>query len=184
MIIAMISCGGNKDRKGNTSDSTKSQVKDAIVNTVKAGTLDDAKQLISKFMIKGADYAKLTNSLKPTLADANALFAKEEYAKKAFDYITKIFEQINKKKDYIQPKDGEIGYTVIPATVKDIKEGTGNASEFPGGYKKISSKLKDNNNIYLIKFLKKGEKDGSTFHSLVFVNNHWVIFFKVWKGLR
>jgi hypothetical protein len=184
IMSAFISCGGSSEKKDNSIDSTKIQKKDTVVSTVKPGSLDDAKLLIAKFFEKGADYAKLTNSLKPTLEDAKSICVKETDAKKINDYITKAYEQGNSKKNYIQPKDGQTENEIIPATVKEIKEGKGNAASFPGGYKEISAKLKDDVTLYVFKFFKKGQKEGVTYNGLTYVNNHWVVFLKLWKAFK
>ncbi len=184
IIFIMSSCGGSDKKDKNSSDSSKTLKKDSVENAIKAGTIDDAKKLVGKFMEKGVDYDKLTISLKPTIEDAKALFTKEGDAKKAFNYVAKAFDQIEKAKEYIQPKADQNDYILLSATLKEIKEGKGDGVEFQGGYKKVIQKFKDDVVLYIFKFVKKGETQGMTYHGLTYVNNHWVILFKVWKAFK
>jgi hypothetical protein len=182
-LISMItSCGGAYKNNKTLTDSTKVPAKTAIVNKILPGSVEDAKLAIGKFMAKGADYKKLTNNLKPAIADAKALFITEEDAIDAMAYVNKIYKQEDKKQDYIEPKTNQTDVVIYSATVKDIKADNRKAYEFPGGYKKVSSRLKENMTIYMFEFAKKGEKYGTQYHFLVYVNNHWVMFSKIWKA--
>ena len=90
-------------------------------------------------------------------------------------------------KEYIKPKAEQNDFFVISATAKQLKEKEWKGEiydYFPGGYHKVAPMLKDDANIYLFKFVKKGEKSGMRFDGLTFVNNHWVIFPKLWRAFE
>jgi hypothetical protein len=72
---------------------------------------------------------------------------------------------------------------VESATQAQLKSGKVNAKDF-GGLKLIASRLADNTTFYVFKFVKKGAKEGLNHYSLTYVNNHWVIFLKVWKAFK
>ncbi|MEI6765872.1 MAG: hypothetical protein WCM76_09545 [Bacteroidota bacterium] len=180
-VIALTSCHSTEKKAIVNTDSIAAAAKDSA-SLKQSGTLDGAKQLMARFMAKGADYAALTNSLKPTIEDAKAIFIKAEDAEIAFKYATKTFKKINKKGDFIKPKDSvQQNFVILSATAKELKENTGNAKEFTGGMLKIAPKLKDDISFFERKFVKKSPKDGMNFNGLTFVNNHWVMFFKLWK---
>ena len=65
MIIFFSSCGGSGKKGNPANDTTKTHAVDTTIKAAVPGSLDDAKQLVAKFMIKGADYASLTEILKP-----------------------------------------------------------------------------------------------------------------------
>jgi len=183
IAIMLFSCKGHGKKDVPSTDSTKTVAKDSTVKAATPGTIDDARQLVAKFMVKGADYTALTENLKPTLEDAKALFKKEADAQKAFTYISKAYASIEKSKDYIRPTVIQTDYIVIAATQADLKSGKVNARDF-GGLKLIASRLNDNVTFYIFKFVKKGAKEGLNHYGLTYVNNHWVIFLKVWKAFK
>ncbi len=183
LAVILFSCKGHGKKDTTGADSTKTAAKDTTVKAATPGTLDDAKQLVAKFMAKGADYTALTENLKPTLEDAKAIFKKDADAQKAFTYISKAYASIEKSKDYIRPTVIQTDYIVIGATQADLKSGKVNAKDF-GGLKLIASRLNDNVTFYIFKFVKKGAKEGLNHYGLIYVNNHWVIFLKVWKAFK
>lgn len=184
IAIMLFSCKGHGKKDVSVTDTTKTVTKDTTAKAVTPGTIDDAKQLVAKFMAKGADYPALTENLKPTLEDAKAIFRKEADAQKAFTYISKAYAQIEKSKDFIRPTTIQTDYIVIGATQAELKSGKGNATTFPGGFKAIAPRLADNVTFYIFKFVKKGAKEGLNHYGLIYVNNHWVIFLKVWKAFK
>jgi hypothetical protein len=181
----LMSCGGGDKKDNANSDSTKGITKDAK-NEI-PGTLDGAKQLVAQFLDKKANYETLTKNLTPTMEDAKAIFQKEADAKTAYDFMADFYKKILDKKQYIQPNPGQDDYFVVPATGKELKKKKWKGEiydYFPGGYHKVGEMLKDDATIYLFKFVKKGEKDGMRFEGLTFVNNHWVMFPKVWRAFE
>lgn len=143
------------------------------------GTEEGAKQLLSDFLKPGADYAKLSAALKPTSADYQAVFATAEMAKKAEEVYTKLWEVVGR--DPIKPKEGQTELKMWKATTDDLKEGKGNANEFPGGYKRAAAHLKSGLTLYRWKFVKPGETLGMAFDGLYHVNGHWVLMPKPWR---
>jgi hypothetical protein len=183
LAVMLFSCKGHDKKDISATDSTKTTTKDTTVKAASPGTIDDAKQLVAKFFVKGADFAALTESLKPTIDDAKALFKKETDAQKAFTYITNAYISIEKSKNYISPATIQTDYIVESATQAQLKSGKLNAKDF-GGLKLVANRLNDNVTFYVFKFVKKGAKEGLNHYGLTYVNNHWVIFLKVWKAFK
>ena len=183
MAILLFSCKGHGKKDTNATDSTKTTTKDTTVKAAVPGSIDDAKQLVAKFFVKGADFSALTESLKPTIDDAKALFKKDADAQKAFTYISKAYASIEKSKDFIRPTTIQTDYIVEAATTADLKGSKVNTKDF-SGLKLIASRLTDNVTFYIFKFVKKGAKEGLNHYSLTYVNHHWVIFLKVWKAFK
>ena len=143
------------------------------------GTREGAQQLIAEFLKPGVDQAKMTQALKPTKEDYQAVFI-ESMAAKAEEGYQPLW---NSAEAVIKPKEGQTEKKVYSATVEDLKNGTGEADQFPGGYQKVVSSLKPGLTFYAFKFVKPGEELGMSFDGLVYVNNHWVIFPKPWRAL-
>ncbi|MEZ4463477.1 MAG: hypothetical protein R3F60_28240 [bacterium] len=143
------------------------------------GTEAGAKELLTKLLDPGADHAALSKALRPTKADYEAVYGKDAAEKLEATYGP-AWEQ---GKLVIKPNDGQTELKLWSASAEELKAGTGNAGEFPGGYKKIADKLQAGVTIYRFKFVKPGESLGMAFDGLVHVNGHWVIMPKPWRAL-
>jgi len=138
---------------------------------------NEAKLVLNKFLEPNADYLTLTNALRPTEADYKAYFSNGSW-KTAMNKYNQLWD---KYPFAIKPNEGQTELLLWPATVEDIKYGTGNSSKFPGGYKMIADKIESGHIIYRFKFVKPGKTIGMAFDGLVKVNGRWVIFPKPWR---
>lgn len=144
-----------------------------------AKTVDDAKKHLAKFLEKGVDQHKLLREMAPTDADLKAIFADDVFDKAKAHY----------EKMFAEPgsgsltKEGQTELLVWAATSEELKEGTGDAGKFPGGYKKVADKLKPGLTFFRFKFVKPGETLGMAFDGLTYVNDRWVMVPKPWRAL-
>ncbi len=146
------------------------------------GTEEGAKQLLAEFLKPGTDHGKLSASLKPTSADYAAVFATKEMATKAETVYAQLWTVV--EKDPIKPKEGQTELKVWKATTDELKAGTGEAGNFPGGYKSAAPHLKSGLTVYRWKFVKPGETLGMAYDGLYHVNGHWVLMPKPWRITR
>lgn len=146
------------------------------------GTEEGAKALLAELLKPGADNAKLSASLKPTSADYAAVFASAEMAKKAETTYAGLWAAV--EKDPIKPKEGQTELKVWKATTDELKAGTGDSNNFPGGYKSAAPHLKSGLTVYRWKFVKPGETLGMAYDGLYHVNGHWVLMPKPWRITR
>src|SRR5690606_9226881 len=87
-------------------------------------------------------------------------------------------------KAVIKPKPGQTEVKVWSATGADLANGTGNAVEFPGGYKKIAKHLAPTVLFFRFKFVEAGKETGTAYDGLAFINGHWVIAPKPWRAIE
>ena len=135
--------------------------------------------MLAEFMKPGADHFGLSKQLKPTTADYKALFDAPTAAKIDGVY-TKEWDAGNM---IVSAKPGQTELKLASATTAELKAGTGNASEFPGGYRMIGPHLVGKHVWYRFKFVEPGKESGMTFDGLVHVNGHWVLVPKPFRGL-
>jgi len=160
-----------RENKGKATNTiAKTTQKDTKLNP-------EAKKLLLKFLKPGADYTNLTKSLRPTEADYKAYFANNSWQ----DAMKKYNELWDKYPITIKPREGQTKLLLWAATVEDIKYGTGDSSQFPGGYKMIIDRIETGHVIYKFKFVKPDKTTGMSFDGLVKVNGKWVIFPKPWR---
>ncbi len=152
------------------------------------GTAEGIKQLANMFLDAKEDKMALTLKLKPSSDDCKALFNNADIAKKAFDTYTEAFKELEQGKMAIGPKSSDQTETIITgATTEELlkTEWTGAIYDnFPGGYHRVAQYLNPNLTIYQVKFVKPGERSGMRFDGFVYVNNHWVIFPKMWRVIK
>ncbi len=140
----------------------------------------EAKAVVAELARPGADAAALSKKLRPTPADYAAVF-EGDLAKLAQVSYGKFWDS---GQVVIEGKPGQTETIVFSATVEELRAGTGNAKEFPGGYSKIAPMMKAGLRVYAFKFLEPGKTLGMAYDGLIFVNGHWVIFPKPWKFAR
>jgi hypothetical protein len=144
------------------------------------GSEDSARTLLTQFVVPSADHAALTRSLRPTKNDYKALFdaptASKVESAQAKDWSS--------NKAVIKPKTGQTEVKLWSATGTELANGTGNAKEFPGGYKKIAKHLAPNAVFFRFKFVETGKETGTAYDGLAYVNGHWVITPKPWRALE
>lgn len=135
------------------------------------GTEEGAKALLAQFVAADADHVALTRSLKPTTNDYKALFDSET-AKKVETGQSKDWAS---GKAAVRPKQGQTEVKLTSATGADIASWSGNAKEFPAGYKKIGKHLSPTVTFFRFKFVEPGKDTGTAYDGLAYVNGHWVI---------
>ncbi len=141
------------------------------------GTADGAKALLGEFLKPGADRPGLTRALKPTAADYAAVFEGDNATKAAAGY-EKLWSD-PRAVIGAAPENNQL--LVWSATTDDLKAGTGDSGNFPGGYKQAASTFKAGITLYRWKFVKPGEKLGMAYDGLAYVNGHWAWFPKPWR---
>lgn len=141
------------------------------------GTEEGARAFLTDIRKPGADAKAMTASLKPQGADYAAVF-EGELARKAEAEYAKLWSDPSA---VIGAKAENSELKLWKATSDEIKAGSGNAREFPGGYQKISAQLKPGVTWYRWKYTKPGEDLGMAFDGLTYINGHWAWFPKPWR---
>lgn len=144
------------------------------------GNEDGARALLSQFVAPNADHHALTRSLRPTTSDYKTLFD----AKTAAKIEAAQAKDWDSNKAVIKPKPGQTEIKIWSATGSDLAKGTGNAKEFPGGYKKVAKHLAPAVLFFRFKFVEAGKETGTAYDGLAFVNGHWVIAPKPWRAVE
>lgn len=143
------------------------------------GTRDEARALIEDMMRPAADLKAISKKLQPTTADYKAVLVGDAATKAEAAY----------KKDWeagrivIAWKAEQSDLKLFSAKVEEIAAGQGDGEDFPAGYKKVTAQFKPGTTIYAWKFVRPGEKLGTEYDGLIWVNNHWVWIPKPWKAL-
>jgi hypothetical protein len=144
-----------------------------------AGTAAGAKALVTELAKPGVDAAALTKQLRPTLADYKAVFD----AKAAANLDAVYSPEWERGSFVVSARPGQTEVRISSATVADLKANNDKAKEFPGGYAKVASHLVGNATIYRFRFVEPGQEQGMAYDGLVYVNAHWVLIPKPWRGL-
>lgn len=183
--LTLAGCGGatNTITSTNTASTNAASAPTArsgggaTTASTHPATEEGAKALLAEFVEPGADHAALSQQLRPTKADYDAVF-EPDLAAKAESVYGPAWEggQL-----VIAPKPGQTEVKVYSATSDELKSWTGNAEEFPGGYKDVAAQLKPGVKIYGFRFVEPGESLGMAYDGLVNVNGHWRIFPKPWR---
>lgn len=127
-----------------------------------------------------AKRAALATALKPERADYDAVFTPDVAEKVAAAYVS----AWSGGDPGIGPKAGQTEVLVWKATTEELRAATGDAAEFPGGYKTAAAKLQPGVVFHRFKFVKPGETTGMAYDGLVFVHGHWRMFPKPWRALE
>ncbi|MFW5738905.1 MAG: hypothetical protein ACOC1F_00920 [Myxococcota bacterium] len=143
------------------------------------GTEEGAMALVQAFLEPDADTAAMTRSLRPSTEDYGDIFVDDVLT----EVRSKYEERWNEGKYEIKAKEGQTKVLMWKATTEELREGTGDSSDFPGGYKKVADKLEPGLTFYRFKFVKPDDKHGMTYDGLVFVNGHWVIVSKPYRAM-
>jgi hypothetical protein len=132
------------------------------------GSLDDANQLLAKFLTPGANYRALTQPLQPGLGDLRAIF-NQPFADRAFRYYSRLWSADTA----IAPKPGQTE-VLVRAETSDRLRMLGGSDHLPGGYEKIAGEFRPGLTIYSWAFLAPGSNFGMAYNALYYVNGHWV----------
>jgi hypothetical protein len=157
---------------------TKASERNASQHTT-AAHFKSAKHLLSEFVKSDADHHALTSALRPRAKDYAAVF-KEPFATR--------LEQTNKNlwggDALIRPKPGQTELKITVATSDDLLAGGPVLKAFPGGYERVTSKMKAGVPIAVFRFVAPGQSAGLRFDGLVYVNGRWVLMPRPWRALE
>ncbi|MDB4998562.1 MAG: hypothetical protein JWM74_5994 [Myxococcaceae bacterium] len=138
-----------------------------------------AKSLVSEFLKPGVDAAALSKQLRPASADYKAVFDAATAAK-----IDAVYSpEWDKGSFVVQARPGQTEVKISSATVADFKAANEKAKDFPSGYAKLAPRLVGASTIYRFRFVEPGQEQGNAYDGLVYVNGHWVLIPKPWRGL-
>ena len=143
------------------------------------GTAAGAKALVSEFVKPGVDAPALTKLLRPTAADYRAVFD----AKAAANLDAVYSPEWERGTFVVIAKPGQTEVKISSATVADLKANNDKAKDFPGGYAKVATHLVGSATLYRFRFVEPGQEQGNAYDGLVFVNGHWELIPKPWRGL-
>ena len=130
-------------------------------------------------MKPGADTAALSKQLRPTSADYKSLFDAATAVKLDAVYS----KEWDRGSFVVTPAQGQTEVKVVSATVADFKAATPKTKDFPGGYTKIASHFIGAGTIYRFHFVEPGKEAGNSYDGLTYVNGHWALIPKPWRGL-
>lgn len=147
------------------------------------GTKDGARALVGEFMKPGADLKRLTMDLRPSKEDYRSFYADETTAGRAETYFDKLWSSGTA---VVAPKEGQSELKLYSATTEEMRDMTGESTEFPSSLNALASSdnLKPNLTIYAFKFVKPGEDSGMAYEGLTHINGHWRLFPKPWRFLE
>lgn len=173
VLSASLLPGCGKDSKSDSRESGAAGVSAAEY----PGTLAGAKALLGEFLKPSTDRGALTAGLRPEAKDYMAVFEDSAFAAAAATYYEKAWSG----GVTIKPNPGQTELLVWSATTEDLKAGTGDSKNFPGGYAAVSGKFRKGLTVYRFKFVKPGDTMGMAYDGLIHVNGHWRIFPKPWR---
>ena len=142
----------------------------------------DAFQYLETFLHASLETRKnLSHSLKPTEKDIKAVFPDTIDQRKVMEHIKQVFEEdkftITLRKEHQQLK-------VWSASISDFKNNATHAIVFPSAFLKVVEKLNPALTFHRFKFVAKGNEAGAAYEGLTKVNDHWVIFPKIWEPFK
>jgi hypothetical protein len=143
------------------------------------GTAAGAKALVSEFVKPGIDAAALTKQLRPTTADYKAIFDASAATRIDATYSP----EWDRGTFVVAARPGQTEVKLSAATVADLKANNDKAKDFPSGYVKLASHLVGNTTLYRFRFVEPGQEQGNAYDGLAYVNGHWVLVPKPWRGL-
>ncbi len=142
--------------------------------------IPEARRLLGQFLDEGDHHASMTKKLRPTEADYRAYFTADSWqmAMQAYDQL---WDQMPFA---IKPNPGQTKLLLWKATTEELKNRTGDAEQFPGGYFNVIHRIKPGHTIFRWKFVKPGKTIGMAFDGLVYINGAWKVFPKPWRALK
>lgn len=143
------------------------------------GSEAQARVLLRKFLQPGADRAALTWALRPTEAEIRAV-----YAEPLGSQLVRLYGQMFQPGVKLDPKPDYTDLYVVRATTQQLTRGDAVLRDFPGGYKDVLAYMQGEYPIVRFKFVRPGETSGLAFDGLIFINGHWVLMPKPWRGLQ
>lgn len=142
----------------------------------------DAYDYLATFLLAApVTRQNLSAALQPTAADIQSVFADTAAQRRVGKYIEQVFE---KDKFQIKLRAEHTELKVYSASVSDFINNHVNALAFPSDFLGVVPKLKPTLTFHRFKFVAKGNNAGAAYDGLVKVNNHWVLFPKIWKAFE
>lgn len=140
---------------------------------------EKARKILAQFLAPNADYAALTQKLRPGRQDYAAYFGSDG-GKRAMDFYDQYWQA---SQIVIRPRSGQTELVLMALDLSELKVGKPLPTGFPENYDKLRSKLRGAKTIYAFKFVKPGESKGMGWDGLVRLGNRWVLFPTPWKAL-
>lgn len=138
------------------------------------GTEEGAKQVAGDFLKPGANLGNLSMALRPDPADYDAMFDAETAAKVKAEHAP----LWDTHKLVLRPVKATQTELLMPggSTTEDLKAGNEAGKRCPTGYKDFAAHMKPGITIYCFRFVEPGQKMGSAYDGLAYVNGHWALF--------
>lgn len=147
---------------------------------------EGARALLSAFLDPKTDRSALTLALRPEPEDYAAVFTDDIAPRMQAGYEELWSGELGEgaRSRGIAADDGQTELLLGFATGADFNARTPTADEFPGGYRDLRGKFRDDVVIFRWKFVKPGETIGMAFDGLAHVNGRWVWFPKPFRVLK
>jgi hypothetical protein len=141
---------------------------------------EGARAILKDLMKGDVDRRALTLALRPRSQDYASVFTPEvvEIVEARYAALWNSSPPV-----VIAPKEGQTELLLWSATTEALRNHTGMAKEFPGGYRGATPYLKDGLIWYRFKFVEPGMRIGMAYDGLVHVNGRWCWFPKSWRVL-
>lgn len=143
------------------------------------GTRPHAVAFLNQFL--GASPSQriaLTAQIKPTEADIRAV-----YAQPLADRLVPMYEAMFTPDAQVGPNEGQTEILSWYATTAELREGSPELDEFPGGYADVRQFFVGEHPIVRFTFVEAGATRGMTFDGLIYVNDRWVLMPRPWRAL-
>lgn len=143
------------------------------------GSEADARALLQRFLLPGADLTSLTARLIPTEGDIRAV-----YAPPLSDALVDMYRDLLKPGAQIGPKPDQNALLVVHTSTGALRLREPVLKEFPGGYERVTGFFVGDHPIVRFKFVTAGETLGLAFDGLIHVGGRWVLMPKPWRALE
>lgn len=164
MALMLGACGGDEPAP-EAVDGTEAGARQVLNGLLQATSNEEGVERTLALRATSEDYAALFEE--PLATDLEEMHAGMWAQKRA-----------------VAPKEGQTELLLWSATSEDLQNETGDAKEFPNGYKRAAKLLKPGITWYRFKFVKPGERIGMAFDGLAFVNGRWVFTPKPWRAVK
>jgi hypothetical protein len=124
---------------------------------------------------------EMMESIRPDWEDYAVVFEDEGFAKKVFRFHRRLWKESGMVVRPLLEDQTELIYWI--ATQSALLEYSGEARNFPGGYREIAPYLNPELTYVRCKFVAPGRRLGSAYDMWVFVNGNWRLFPRPWAIL-
>jgi hypothetical protein len=139
--------------------------------SVANGNESAAKEILARFLKPDADPEALSNELRPTLEDCQAVFSTRFFAAAAHAHYEERFP-------LIRSTPGKTEVRIWRAKSDDLKKWNDKANQFGPTYQEIAAKLNDGITIYGFCFGGPDRRTQRSVDGLIYVNGHWRLFYR------